>query len=95
MVRETPALRAAWGEHRHGMVDALTAVLADEAGVDPRRPGAVVAARALVSLLELFYDSRLRHIARPASAPAELHGVVDADLDRAARLLDTGLWSCT
>jgi AcrR family transcriptional regulator len=37
MIHDTPALRAAWGEHRHNMVEAFTALLAQEAGVDPTR----------------------------------------------------------
>ena len=92
MVSETPALRSAWGEHRYRMVEALTAILADEAGVDPRDPEPLSAARALVSLLELSYDSSLRHIGENIGAGA-LQAAVAADLDRAARLLDTGLWS--
>jgi AcrR family transcriptional regulator len=92
MMRETPALRAAWGEHRHAMVETLTAILADEAGLDPRDPEPITAARAQVSLLELTFDSQLRHIGERTTA-AELVAVVSADLDRAARLLDTGLWS--
>jgi AcrR family transcriptional regulator len=92
MMRETPALRAAWGEHRHMMVQTLTAVLADEAGVDPRDPEPLSVARALVSLLELWLDSQLRHIDETTTGP-ELMAMVTADLDRAARLLDTGLWS--
>ena len=98
MIRETPALRAAWGEHRHKLVETLTAVLADEAGIDPRDPEPLSAARALVSLLELMFDSQMRHIDSRAgrgkqTTAAELLALVTADLDRAARLLDTGLWS--
>jgi AcrR family transcriptional regulator len=92
MMRETPALRAAWGEHRHAMVQTLTAILAQEAGVDPRDPEPLSAARALVSLLELMFDAQMRHIDEMTTA-AELLALVTSDLDRAARLLDTGLWS--
>ena len=66
MVRGTPALRAAWSEHRHHMVAALTQVLADELKVDERTPEPLVAARALIGLVELLYDSRLRHVKRRA-----------------------------
>jgi AcrR family transcriptional regulator len=92
MMRETPALRAAWGEHRHSIVETVTAILAQEAGVDRRDPEPVSAARALVSLLELMFDSQMRHVG-DASTAAELQTLVMADLDRGARLLDTGLWS--
>ncbi|MCL2418094.1 MAG: TetR/AcrR family transcriptional regulator [Conexibacteraceae bacterium] len=92
MMRGTPALRAAWSEHRHRMVAALTQVLAGELQVDETDPEPLVAARALTGLLELLYDSRLRH-ARISGGPAALMASVDADIDRGARLLDTGMWS--
>jgi len=92
MVRGTPALRAAWSEHRHHMVAALTKVLADELKVDDRTPEPLVAARALIGLVELLYDSRLRH-ASAGRSPGEVAALVDADIDRGARLLDTGMWS--
>jgi AcrR family transcriptional regulator len=92
MLRSTPALRAAWNEHRHHIVQALTTILADEAGVDRRDPEPVCVARALVSLLELAYDSRWRHISDGLSAD-RIYAAVEIDIDRGTRLLDTGLWS--
>jgi AcrR family transcriptional regulator len=92
MVRGTAALRAAWSEHRHEMVAALTQVLADELQVDCMTPEPLVAARALIGLVELIYDSRLRHASSGAS-PKQAIELVDADIDRGARLLETGLWS--
>jgi AcrR family transcriptional regulator len=92
MVRETPSLRAHWAEHRNQLVDAVTTLLAAEAGIDPREPEPIVAASALVSLVELLYDSMLRHIEAGLGA-AEIRAAIDDDLDRAGRLLDTGLWS--
>jgi hypothetical protein len=92
MVRQTPALRAAWSEHRHMMVAALTQVLAGELQVDETTPEPLTAARALVGLVELLYDSRLRH-ASAGTAPREVEAQVNADIDRGARLLETGMWS--
>ncbi|MGH2860289.1 MAG: TetR family transcriptional regulator [Steroidobacteraceae bacterium] len=92
MVRGTPALRAAWSEHRHRMVAALTQVLARELQVDETNPEPLTAARALVGLVELLYDSQLRH-ASAGGGPREVQEQVDADIDRGARLLDTGIWS--
>lgn len=92
MVRGTPALRAAWSEHRHQLVEALTQVLAEELQVDGRTPEPLTAARALVGLVELLYDSRLRH-ASAGLDPREVQKKVNADIDRGARLLDTGMWS--
>ena len=92
MVRGTPALRAAWSEHRHNMVAALAAVLAEELQVEVTDPEPLVAARALIGLVELLYDSRLRH-AGAADRPEDVLALVDADIERGARLLDTGMWS--
>jgi AcrR family transcriptional regulator len=92
MVRGTPALRAAWSEHRHQMVAALAQVLAEELQVEVTDPEPLVGARALTGLVELLYDSRLRH-AGAAGRPDELLARVNADIERGARLLDTGMWS--
>jgi AcrR family transcriptional regulator len=92
MVRETPSLRAAWGEHRHRLAEAISEMLAQGAGTDPRDPEPIVAGRALVSLLELFYESQLRRIEEGLTGDS-LRAAVESDLDRGARLLDTGLWS--
>ena len=92
MVRGTPALRAAWSEHRHQLVAALTQVLAAELQVEETMPEPLTAARALVGLVELLYDSRLRH-ASSGGGPQEVQRQVDADIDRGARLLETGIWS--
>ncbi len=92
MVRGTPALRAAWSEHRHRLVAALAQVLADELQVSVSDPEPLVAARALTGLVELLYDSRLRH-SGAGGRPEELTALVNADVERGARLLDTGMWS--
>ena len=93
MVRGTPALRAAWSEHRNQMVAALAQVIADELQVDCMDPEPLVAGRALVGLVELLYDSRLRHAAQVSDSREELVARIGADLDRGARLLDTGMWA--
>jgi hypothetical protein len=92
MVRGTPSLRAAWADQRNGLVEAITEILAAEAGVDPRDPEPIVAARSLVSIQELFFDSYVRHV-EDGVRGTDIRWAVDADLERAARLLDTGLWS--
>jgi AcrR family transcriptional regulator len=92
MIRETPSLRAAWSEHRHRLAGVVTEILAADAGTDPRDPEPIVAGRALVSLLELFYESQLRRI-EDGLIGNELRDAVESDLERGARLLDTGLWS--
>jgi AcrR family transcriptional regulator len=92
MVAATPSLRAAWVELHDRLLEVATHELAASADVDPRDPEPIVAARAIVSLLEVHYASRIRHI-EAGLRGAQLHEAVLADLERAARLLDTGLWS--
>jgi AcrR family transcriptional regulator len=92
MLESTPTLRAAWGDHRHRMVDAVAHALAEDLDVDALDPEPRTVARALVSLTELSYDSVLRHILL-AQSGEDLLERVEADLDRGARLLDTGIWS--
>ena len=52
----------------------------------------MVAARAIVALSDLSLASRTRHIEQGLRG-RELRDAVMDDLDRAARLLDAGLWS--
>jgi AcrR family transcriptional regulator len=92
MVDETPALQAA---HRQGaarFVQIAREALAESVGVDPRDPEPLVAAQALMALWEVQMRSRERHL-RAGTPIAELREAVLADTQRAARLLDTGLWS--
>jgi AcrR family transcriptional regulator len=92
MIATTPALHAAWLELHARLVEAATRALAEHAEVDPRDPEPMVAARAIVGLLEVEYSSRIRHI-EAGLRGGELRDAVNADVERAARMLDTGLWS--
>jgi AcrR family transcriptional regulator len=92
MVNGSPALRAAWLE----VHDRLAAVAREElallADVDPDAPEATIAGRGLAALAEVGYESQRRHAAAGLRGPALLRAV-NSDLDRAGRLLETGLWS--
>jgi AcrR family transcriptional regulator len=92
MVASTPSLRAALLDLQNRLVDVATEELAALTDVDPRDPEPLIAARAIVGLHELADASRIRHIERGLRARA-LRDAVLGDLERAARLLDTGLWS--
>jgi AcrR family transcriptional regulator len=94
MVAATPALRAAWLDLQGRLVEVANHELAALADVDPRDPEPMIAAHAIVGLYELAVGSRVRHIEHGLRGE-ELHAAVLADLERAARLLDTGLWSFT
>jgi AcrR family transcriptional regulator len=92
MVASTPALRTAWLELQGRLIETATIELAAHADVDPRDPEPMIAARAIAGLQEVGYASRIRHI-EAGLRGKELHQAVVDDLERAARLLDTGLWS--
>jgi hypothetical protein len=92
MIDSTPALRAAWLEMQDRLANVARDELAVQAGVDPRDPEPMVAARALVGLVEVATESRVRRIREGLRGDALRHAV-DDDLERAARLLETGLWS--
>jgi AcrR family transcriptional regulator len=92
MIENTPALRAAWLEMQDRLASVARDELAAQAGVDPRDPEPMAAARALVGLVEVASESRVRRIREGLRGEA-LRKAMDNDLERAARLLETGLWS--
>jgi AcrR family transcriptional regulator len=92
MLDGTPALRAAWLELHDRLAAAAREELAALAQVDPNAPEPMIAGRALAGLAEVSFESQVRHI-REGLRGDELRRAVSDDLDRAARLLETGLWS--
>ncbi|MGH2885078.1 MAG: hypothetical protein ACRDPA_20635, partial [Solirubrobacteraceae bacterium] len=65
---------------------------AARAEVDPRDPEPMIAARALSGLGGVALAARVRYIEQGLRGAA-LREAVLGDVDRAARLLETGLWS--
>ena len=92
MIEDTPALRAAWLELHDRLAKVARDELAAQAGVDPRDPEPTVAGRALAGLAEVALESRVRYI-REGLKGEELRTAVSGDIERASRLLETGLWS--
>jgi AcrR family transcriptional regulator len=92
LIDSTPALRAAWLEMYDRIVTVATEALAARAEVDPRDPEPMIAARALSGLGGVTLAARVRYIEQGLRG-AELRDAVMTDLERAARLLETGLWS--
>jgi hypothetical protein len=92
MIETTPALRAAWLELHDRLARVARDELAATAGVDAREPEPTVAGRALAGLAEIAIQSRVRH-AQAGLREELLRQAISEDLDRAARLLETGLWS--
>lgn len=92
MIDETPALQTARQQLAARTVAVARDALAESVGVDPRDPEPYVAAQALMALWEVQILSREKHI-RAGTPLGELREAVVEDVRRAARLLDTGLWS--
>jgi AcrR family transcriptional regulator len=92
LIGSTPALRAAWLEVHDRLAAVASEELASMAEVDPAAPEPRIAGRALAGLAELVFESEMRHVDDGLRGEVLLR-TVNADLDRAARLLETGLWS--
>lgn len=90
MIDTTPALRAAALEVHDRLARVIRDELATQLGVDPADVEPTVASRALVGLVEVAMHSRVRHILGGLRGAALQHAVAD-DLERGARLLQTGL----
>jgi AcrR family transcriptional regulator len=92
LIESTPSLKAA----RADMIDRLAQVaaqsMAARAGVDPSDPEPQIAADALTSLWRIYYRSIVKYSSGELSLD-EIRAAVLSDVERAARLLDTGLWS--
>lgn len=92
LVRETPALQTAMRQMTARLIEVATEALAEGAEVDPRDPEPQIAAHALVGLWDVHVSSRRRHIV-DGTPPNQIQELVMDDTRRAARLLETGLWS--
>ncbi len=92
MIETTPALKAAWLELHDRLATVVREELSALAEVDPNAPEPTIAARALVGLTEVAFEAQIRHIEQGLRGE-DLRRAVATDLMRAARLLETGLWS--
>jgi AcrR family transcriptional regulator len=92
LVQETPSLRAAWRDAADRMVEVAAEAMAARAGVSPDDPEPQIAANAIVGLWRVQYRA-MRQYSDGSRSPAEVADAVAADVRRAARLIDTGLWS--
>lgn len=92
MIDSTPALHAAWLEVHNRLAAVARDELASMAEVDPEDPEPMIAGRALAGLADVVFESQIRHVQQGLRGQA-LRRAVIADLGRAARVLETGLWS--
>ncbi len=92
MIEGTPALKAAWLEVHDRLATVLREELSALAEIDPNAPEPMIAARALAGLTQVAFEAQIRHIEQGRRGEA-LRRAVATDLERAARLLEAGLWS--
>jgi len=92
LFEQTPGLRAAQRDMMDRLVEVAAAGMAARAGVDPEDPEPQIAADALLGLWRVQFRAMSKY-ADGTHSPAELRDLVIAEVRRAARLIETGLWS--
>ncbi len=92
MIEETPSLRAAQRDMMDRLVQVAAEALADRAGVSPDDPEPQIAAASILGLWRIQYQA-LRLYATGQRSFAEVRQEVTAEVTRAARLVDAGLWA--
>jgi AcrR family transcriptional regulator len=92
LLRSTPSLRAHQHETTERLAAAAAEILARRTAIPPGDPEPQIAATALLGLWPIQSQSLRKHL-DGALDPARLREAVTADVERAARLIDTGLSS--
>jgi AcrR family transcriptional regulator len=92
LIEGTPSLRAARADMIGRLAQVAAEALAARADVDPSDPEPQIAADALLGLWRIYYGAILKYSQHDLS-PAGIRDAVMGDVRRAARLIDTGLWS--
>jgi AcrR family transcriptional regulator len=92
MLERTPSLRAAQRDMMDRLVEVAARAMAARAGVDPDDPEPQIAAHALLGLWRVQYHATWKY-SDGTRTVAEVRDLVLAEVRRAARLIDTGLWS--
>ena len=90
LIRATPSLRAYQSDMSDQCVSMAAEALACRFGMKPEAPELQVAARALIGLWHIQYQSLRRHL-HGAKSPGQLQAAVIADVRRAAQVVETGL----
>jgi AcrR family transcriptional regulator len=92
MVHDTPSLRAAQYDMMNRLIDVAATAMAERAGVSVTDPEPQMAATALLGLWRVQFHAIYRH-ADGSHTPDETRDLIAEDVRRAARLIDSGLWS--
>jgi AcrR family transcriptional regulator len=92
LIEETPSLRAAQRDMMDRLAQVAAEAMAERAGVDPQDPEPQIASAAIVGLWGVMFRT-LHRQAEIADNAAVAQAAVVSDVKRAARLIQTGLWS--
>ncbi len=92
LFERTPSLRAAQQDMMQRLVEAAAQAMAARAGMDPEDPEPQIAADALIGLWRVQFRA-LKKYSDGTRPPHEVRDLVIGEVRRAARLIDTGLWS--
>jgi AcrR family transcriptional regulator len=92
LIEGTPSLRAAQRDMMDRLTQAAATAMAERAGVSQEDPEPQIAAEAIVGLWGVMFRA-LRKQAESAPGAREAQAAVVSDVKRAARLIQTGLWS--
>lgn len=92
LVDATPSLRAADRDMRDRLVRTAAEAMAERADVSPDDPEPQIAATALLGLWRIQYEA-IRRSADAGHSADELRRLVTDEVRRAARLVESGLWS--
>jgi len=93
LIQDTPALRGYQSDMMDQFVAVAAEVVAKRGGMSPADPEPQIAATALLGLWRIQFHALSRYL-DGTRTPAQLHEAVEADVHRAARLIDSGLGSC-
>jgi AcrR family transcriptional regulator len=93
LLESTPSLRAAQRDLDTRLVGVAAQAMADRAGLSPDVPEVQMAAQAILGLWRIQFGALRRYTAGGMTAAGGLREQVTADVGRAARLIESGLWT--
>ncbi len=91
MILATPQLQTAMRDMWDRLEDATAEALAERTGISPEQPEPRIAAAVLIGLWRLQADG-IRRCATEGRGAAETEEIVRAEVQRAARVAESGLW---
>lgn len=92
LIENSPSLRAAYRDMADRIAQVAAEELAARAGLDPMEPEPQIAATAICALWGVMFRGLEKHATESGTLDGVREGA-SAEVRRAARLIDTGLWS--